>query len=267
MLNSEMTLNTSINPIYKAVLEVAVEAGNIQKSAFRTSSFKIETKSSAVDFVTEVDLKCDRYIVDQLKELFPEDDILSEEQGFHKSGGRHQWIIDPLDGTTNFSIGHPIFAVSIARWDDKGPLFGVVYVPMLNELFYAERGNGAYLNHERINCSTCDQLNRAVLGTGFPYDRASARNNNGENIKKMIPLVKGVRRLGAAAYDLCLVAAGVLDAFWELRLAKWDMAAGMLLILEAGGSFYMTEANQKYNVIAGNEALVNVISDIVDLEN
>lgn len=270
MLNKEIQLNPAISSIYEGVVTIAKNAGEIQRASFRTGSFKIETKSSAVDFVTEVDMKCDQYIVDQLKQMFPEDEILSEEQGLQLTKGhdnKYQWIIDPLDGTTNYSIGHPIFAVSIARWDDQGPVFGVVYVPMLDELFYAERGCGAYLNHERIQSSSCTQLNKAVVGTGFPYDRATARNNNGDNIRKMTPLIKGTRRLGAAAYDLCLVAAGVLDAFWELRLAKWDMAAGMLMITEAGGSFYMTEENQKYNVIAGNDVLINAIKDVVDLEN
>ncbi|GAU78118.1 inositol monophosphatase family protein [Fusibacter sp. 3D3] len=270
MSDLNQILDNAISPEYIEVIQISKVVGELQRESFRTASFKIETKSSAVDLVTEVDLMCDRFIVDQLQRLFPLDQILSEEQGLYipegeKSG--YQWIIDPLDGTTNYSIGHPIFAVSIARWHETEAVFGVVYVPMLDELFYAEKGCGAYLNGERIHGSACNQLDRAVIGTGFPYNRATARNNNGENVQKMIPLTKGVRRLGAAAYDLCLVAMGVLDAFWELRLAKWDLAAGMLIIKEAGGTFYFKEEEQKYNVIAGNDRLVSAIKEIVDLEN
>ncbi len=270
MSSSNSFLNKVISSEYIEVVQLSKVAGEIQRESFRTNSFKIKTKSSAVDLVTEVDMKCDRFIVEQLKRLFPEDQILSEEQGLYIPSGEksaYKWIIDPLDGTTNFSIGHPIFAVSIARWYENEPVFGVVYVPMLDELFYAEKGQGAYHNLEKIKSSDCNQLNQAVIGTGFPYDRATARNNNSENIQKMIPLIKGVRRLGAAAYDLCLVAMGILDAFWELRLAQWDLAAGMLIIKEAGGTFYYEEEAQKYNVIAGNADLVSTIKDIVDLEN
>ncbi|MBF4692981.1 inositol monophosphatase family protein [Fusibacter ferrireducens] len=267
---SNSILNQAIHSEYAEVIQISKTAGEIQKEYFRTRSFKIKTKSSAVDLVTEVDVKCDQYIVEQLKRLFPEDQILSEEQGLYvpeTKKSAYKWIIDPLDGTTNFSNGIPIFAVSIARWCENKPVFGVVYVPMLDELFYAEKGRGAYHNHERIQRSDCDQLNQAVVGTGFPYNRATARNNNGENIQKMIPLIKGARRLGAAAYDLCLVAMGVLDAFWELRLAQWDLAAGMLIIEEAGGTFYYIEEGQMYNVITGNEHLVAQIQELVDLEN
>lgn len=270
MSSSNSILDKAISSEYIEVVQLSKVAGEIQRESFRTNSFKIQTKSSVADLVTEVDIKCDRFIVDQLKRLFPEDQILSEEQGHYVPEGKksaYKWIIDPLDGTTNYSVGVPIFAVSIARWRENEPVFGVVYVPMLDELFYAEKGRGAYNNLERIQISDCNQLERAVIGTGFPYDRATARNNNGNNIQKMIPLIRGVRRLGAAAYDLCLVAMGVLDAFWELRLAQWDLAAGMLIIQEAGGTFYYEETGQRYNVIVGNKVLVDAIKEIVDLEN
>lgn len=256
---------------YHAVIQLAKEVGALQKTYFRSKTLQIGTKSTTVDMVTEADLACDHLIVNQLKMLFPNDDILSEEQGANSvssaNKSAYNWIIDPLDGTTNFSIGHPIFAVSIARWHNEEPEFGVVYVPMLDELFYAQAGRGAYMNHEQISCSICERLDASVIGTGFPYDRATAVNNNAKNIAQMVPRVKGLRRLGAAAYDLCLVAAGIYDGFWELRLAKWDMAAGWLMIKEAGGAFLYTVENDQYNVIAGSKEICNQLKAIVCMDN
>lgn len=256
-----------IDQAYMPVIDLAKEVGAYQKKFFRNPNLDVTTKSTSVDMVTEVDLYCDNLIVDTLRRWYPEDHILSEEQGVNKGTNGYTWIIDPLDGTTNYSIGHPIFAVSIARWKGDTPVFGVVYVPMLEEIFVAEKGKGAYLNGQRLTGSKGNILSQAVLGTGFPYDRATAANNNSENIALMIPKVKGIRRLGAAAYDLCLVAAGVLDAYWELRLGKWDLAAGMLMVQEAGGKFYFVESHGKFNVICGDPDLCNEISDLVDLEN
>lgn len=261
----------NIDNQYHAVIELAKEVGALQKQYFRSKTLQIGTKSTAVDMVTEADLACDHLIVNRLQALFPNDDILSEEQGIHPVDGANKsdyiWIIDPLDGTTNFSIGHPIFAVSIARWYKEEPQFGVVYVPMLDELFYAQKGKGAYMNHERMMCSKRTHLGEAVIGTGFPYNRATAVNNNAENIARMVPKVKGLRRLGAAAYDLCLVAAGIYDGFWELRLAKWDMAAGWLMISEAGGTCLITVENSQYNFIAGSSEICNRLKEVVCMDN
>lgn len=261
----------SIDSEYHDVISLALKIGELQKRYFRSNNFEITTKSTDVDMLTEVDLACDHLITERLLEWFPNDTILSEEQGYQpvdesmKSGCT--WIIDPLDGTTNFSIGHPIFAVSIARWQGDVPLFGVVYVPMLDELFYAAYGKGAYMNHARIWGSKRSVLRESVLATGFPYDRATAENNNSENAAIMIPKVKGIRRLGAAAYDLCLVAAGIYDAYWELRLGKWDLAAGILMITEAGGEFSYVEEDSKFNVVAGAPALCQQIKALVNMTN
>jgi len=269
--NSNDNVNHAIDIIYHEIVKLAKEAGLLQKQYFRTKNFEITTKSTEVDMLTEVDLACDHLIVEKLKQLFPNDAILSEEQGnqplLNSGASGFTWIIDPLDGTTNFSIGHPVFAVSIARWQGESPVFGVVYLPMLNELFYAQVDKGAYMNHERVYGSNRSVLRESVLATGFPYDRATAENNNSENAAILIPMVKGIRRLGAAAYDLCLVAAGVYDAYWELRLGKWDLAAGMLMITEAGGEFTHFEEGGKYNVIAGAPTLCKQIKELVNITN
>lgn len=259
-----------IDSIYDAIIDLAKEAGEIQKASFRSEFLSVSTKSTDVDMVTEIDLACDRLIVDRIRTLFPEDVILSEEQGYaplHGEKSGYSWIIDPLDGTTNYSIGHPIFAVSIARWCGDIPEFGVVYIPMLDELYYAQRGKGSFCNRKRLSASNKTALNQSVLATGFPYDRATCVNNNSENVAKMIPKVKGIRRLGAAAYDLCLVAAGVYDGYWELRLGKWDMAAGYLMILESGGVCDFTEEEGKFNLVAGAYDICVQIKEIVNLTN
>ena len=255
---------------YEAIIELAKEAGALQKKFFRSGSLDINTKTSEVDLVTEVDIACDKLIVDRIMKLFPEDHVLSEEQGYAENANiqaAHTWIIDPLDGTTNYSVGHPIFAVSIARWLEEEPVFGVVYVPMLDELFVAEKDKGAYGNGKRLKASNRSPLRESVIATGFPYDRATAANNNSENVALMISKVKGIRRLGAAAYDLCLVAAGVYDAYWELRLSKWDLAAGMLMITEAGGYYEHLEQQGKYNVVTGSEELCMQMKDLLNLTN
>lgn len=259
----------TIDKIYDAVIELAKEAGRLQKSFFRTDGFKITTKSTDVDMLTEVDMACDHLIVEGLHALFPNDAILSEERGFQpiESNSEYTWIIDPLDGTTNFSIGHPIFAVSIARWQGNQPVFGVVYIPMLDELYFAEQGKGAYRGETRLKSSSKVLLRESVIGTGFPYDRATAANNNSENAALMIPKVKGIRRLGAAAYDLCLVASGVYDAYWELRLGWWDMAAGALIITEAGGQCTYDIYDGKYNLVAGAPELCRQLKELVNMTN
>lgn len=255
------------NNEYEQVVALAKEVGAFQKRKFRTKGLKQSTKSTEVDIVTEVDLQSDECIVNKLKTLFPNDNILSEEQGYLNKDGAFTWVIDPLDGTTNFSIGLPIFAVSIARMCEGLPVFGVVYLPMVDDLFVAVKGGGATLNGEPLKIGQQNTLNKCVLATGFPYDRATAVNNNSKNIEKMIPLVKGVRRMGAAAYDLCLVAAGILDGFWELRLGLWDIAAAWLMVTEAGGEMDVMPNDKGYNVIAGNAEVCAAIGEVVNLEN
>lgn len=260
-------LNDILDEKYLAVIELAKQVGAYQKACFRNPNLLIESKSTAIDLVTEVDVYCDKRLVETLKELFPEDDILSEEQGLHDVGGAHTWVIDPLDGTTNFSIGLPIFAVSIARMKEGKPIFGVIYVPMLEDLFVAEKGKGAWLNEKPCSVSQSDELRKSVLATGFPYDRATAKNNNSKNIEQMIPKVKGIRRMGAAAYDIALVGAGILDGFWELRLALWDIAAAWLVVAESGGHMQVLEKSGAYTVICGNEKICEKIKAVVTLDD
>jgi myo-inositol-1(or 4)-monophosphatase len=188
------------------------------------------------DLLTRADQEAEQLIVAGLRQAFPNDSILAEESGESGAAGRPRWIVDPLDGTTNFVHALPIFAVSIARVDAAGePQVGVVYLPRLNELFAARRGGGATLNGDPIRVSSRAEPMHAVLATGFHYQRQLLTESNVDHFAKFILGVRGVRRMGAASVDLAYVAAGRLDGYWEAHLSPWDVAAGALLVEEAGG--------------------------------
>jgi myo-inositol-1(or 4)-monophosphatase len=220
------------------MLNIAVRAargaGNvIIRSMARLDSIAIQTKDRN-DFVTEVDREAENVIISTLRRAYPDHAILAEESGI-TAGDDFQWIIDPLDGTTNFLHGFPQFAVSIAL-RHKGRLEqAVVYNPISQELFTASRGSGAMLNDRRIRVSNRKDLDGALLGTGFPFKAQHHLETYLDMFRALFPQTAGIRRPGSAALDLAFVAAGRLDGFWEIGLNTWDMAAGVLLIQEAGG--------------------------------
>ena len=198
-------------------------------------SFEIRHKG-AVDLVTEVDLAAEAIVVGDLTTAFPEDRILAEEGGQSGARSGRMWFVDPLDGTTNFSHGVPHFAVSIGLWDDAGPAVGVIHDPVRAWTFWAVRGAGAWRDDQRLFVSEVTALPDALLATGFAYDRRTNPDNNIHRVAHMLVRSRGLRRAGAAALDLAYVAAGWLDGFWEAQLSPWDIAAGILLIKEAGGA-------------------------------
>ncbi len=193
------------------------------------------TYKGAVNLVTEMDWASEKVIVSTLNRRFPNHGFLAEEKAARKGVSPFRWIIDPLDGTTNYAHGFPIFCVSIALEKENELILGVVYDPMRQELFFAEKGKGARLNGKRILVSSTRQLSRSLLATGFPYDLRESPVNNFDHFKNFGLRVHAVRRTGAAALDLCYVAAGRFDGFWEMKLGPWDLAAGSLIIREAGG--------------------------------
>lgn len=213
--------------------DLARDAGQLLRSGYGRAE-RIQTKGSHVDLVTEYDLKAEKLIIDRIRNEFPEHAILSEESG---QQGEHNemWVIDPLDGTTNFAHGLPIFSVSIAFLRDGTPELGVVYAPALEEFFTAIAGRGAWLNDEPLTVSDTETLDEALLVTGFPYDIRNRQDNNLEHFATFALRTRAVRRLGSAAIDLCYVAAGRFDGYWELETYPWDIAAGGLLVQEAGG--------------------------------
>jgi myo-inositol-1(or 4)-monophosphatase len=193
----------------------------------------VATKSSATDMVTEVDRTAEALIVAALRATRPDDGIVGEEGASVDGGSGVRWLIDPIDGTTNFLYGLPGWAVSIAVVDDDGPLAGAVSVPTFGELFSAARGHGAYLDGATIRCSDKADLATALVGTGFSY-QPGRRAEQGMVLAAVLPRVRDVRRFGAASVDLCFVAAGRLDVYYEVGLSPWDLAAGELIAREAG---------------------------------
>lgn len=194
----------------------------------------VDTKSAAYDLVTEYDRRAEELLVGRLATAFPDDEIIAEEGG-SQAGTKARWYVDPLDGTTNFAHGLPMFCVAIGRVVDNRVDVGVVHAPVLGWTFTATRGGGAWCGERRLSVSINDALGSAMFGTGFPSDRATSPDNNFAQFVAVKPRVRAVRRLGSAALDQALVAAGTFDGFWEMKLKPWDLAAGSLLVEEAGG--------------------------------
>ena len=200
-----------------------------------------------IDLVTEIDHQSEEYLLGEISRHWPESRVFAEESG--ESGqGDLVWYIDPLDGTVNYAHGVPIFCVSIAcAWEGQTRL-GVVYDPMRDEMFAAERGKGAWLNGRVINVSSATELQKSLLVTGFPYDTWTAKPNNLEFFGRFARMTQGVRRLGSAALDACYVAAGRLDGFWELALRAWDIAAAALIAEEAGARVTTVKGEADYMI-------------------
>ena len=186
------------------------------------------------DFVSQADIEAERAILEVLTRAYPDHGILAEESG-SKAGGEHTWVIDPLDGTTNFLHGFPVFGISVAVTRGDTIEHGVVYDPLRDEMFTASRGEGAQLNGERISVSTMRKLAPALLGTGFPFREMEVIEPWMRTFQALLPKTAGIRRSGAAAIDLAYVSAGRLDGFWEFGLQPWDVCAGALILAEAGG--------------------------------
>ncbi len=246
-----------MHPMLNTAIKAARKAGNIISRATRDLDLiKVETKRRN-DFVTEVDRAAESAIIEELRRAYPDHAILAEESGESKAARmEYCWIIDPLDGTTNFIHGVPQYCVSIGLKHKDVITQGVVFDPVKNELFTATRGGGAYLNDKRIRVSKCDKLANALIGTGFPFRDGQDLDRYMAMFKAVTQATVGVRRPGAAALDLAYVAAGRFDGFWEMGLSPWDIAAGSLLIQEAGGLIGDLDGENKYletgEVVAGN---------------
>jgi myo-inositol-1(or 4)-monophosphatase len=216
-------------------LRLAREAGAIQRRRYE-SGFAIDHKSQPVDLVTEVDHACEAHLVERLARERPRDAVLAEEgRGEDRAEARLRWVIDPLDGTTNFAHGYPRFAVSIGVEREGEPWLGVVYDPLLDELYHAVAGAGAFRNGRPIRVSRETAFERALLATGFAYDKAVSDDDNLREFAAALKAARELRRDGSAALDLCYVASGRLDGYWEHKLKRWDVAAGGLIVREAGG--------------------------------
>lgn len=244
-----------MHPMLNIAVRAARNAGNIIVRAMEHTDRLNITEKSENDFVTEVDKAAEKEIIRTVHNAYPDHSIMAEESGQHGKGD-FQWIIDPLDGTTNYLHGFPQFAVSIALKNKQTIEQAVVYDPLRQELFTASRGRGAHLNNRRIRVSSRRSLDGALLGTGFPFKQQEDLDTYLATFKALFPMTSGIRRAGSAALDLAYVAAGRLDGFWELGLNPWDVAGGALLIEEAGGFISDFSGGRNFiesgNVIAAN---------------
>lgn len=235
-------------------IHCAFESGKIQRKYFE-KNINIRHKGET-DLVTDVDMACQEKIIELIKGTFPDDDVISEEKKNDFDGNKNRWIVDPLDGTTNYAHGYPFFCTSIAYEENGEITCGVVYNPIFNELFFGKKGRGAYLNGERIQVSSVHDLKQALLSTGFPYNIVSIERNNVDHFLNFLFKAQAVRRDGSAALNLCYVACGRFDAFWELSLNSWDMAAGCLMVNEAGGILTNLQGDEfsvyKDTIVASN---------------
>ncbi len=251
-----------MHPTLNIAVRAARSAGNIiMRNIDRIDTLNVTSKGQN-DFVSDVDRQAEAEIVSTLRKAFPEHGIYAEEGSMHK-GDEYRWIIDPLDGTTNYLHGFPQFSVSIALQHNNQIEQAVVYDPLHQELFTATRGGGAFLNDKRIRVSNAKGLQGSLLGTGFPFRHPQYLDAYLETFKVFHLQTAGIRRAGSAALDLAYVASGRLDGFWEIALKPWDMAAGILLVQEAGGLVGDFSGGHDFletgNLVAGNPKIFKAI--------
>jgi myo-inositol-1(or 4)-monophosphatase len=251
---------------YAAVAaEAVLKAGAIQKARYG-QQIEIRHKGE-IDLVTEVDGACEDEILATLRARFPSHDIVTEETALARTGSRHVWFIDPLDGTTNFAHGYPMFCSSVALAIDGEVVAGAVYDPLREELFTSERGGGAHANGRRLSVSSCSTLIQALLVTGFPYDLRDDVPGKLRLFNRFMAHAQAIRRDGSAALDLCFLAAGRIDGFWEERLEPWDMLAGLLMLEEASGRASRFDGSrlglEADEIVASNGQLHTALLDVV----
>ncbi|MFP4458314.1 MAG: inositol monophosphatase family protein [Candidatus Zixiibacteriota bacterium] len=245
---------------------VAREAGEIIRNGYdkkRNINFK-----AGRELVTDIDMASENHIRERISKEYPEHHILAEEKGGNIDADKYLWVIDPLDGTTNFAHGFPIFCVSIALAYNGEIILGAIYEPLRNEIFWTKKDSKSYLNDDIIEVAGAKRLSEALLATGFPYDIAHDNENNLENFRKLSLGARGLRRAGSAAMDLCYVACGRLDGFWEMKLKPWDMAAGSIIVENAGGKCTDYQDNRwtldSDRIIAANPGLHPRMSELIE---
>jgi len=227
--------NQSFNPddAFQWAMKAVLEAGRVLKKGFRRK--KAYQKKGAIDLVTEWDFQSQKTVLSKLRPHFPKADFLVEETGSERRDSPYCWILDPLDGTTNFVHGFPFYCISLALTYKNIPYLGIVHNPELRETYWSVKGKGAFFNGRPIRVSATPTISQSLLATGFPYNIQKTHGPLIRRLEQVITRAQGVRRAGSAALDLCWVARGVMDGFWEQNLKPWDTAAGMLIVEESGG--------------------------------
>ncbi|WP_158737099.1 inositol monophosphatase family protein [Alteribacillus sp. YIM 98480] len=240
----------------------AEEAGYFQVKRVE-GPMEMDSKSSAIDLVTELDVWTEKFLTEKIQENYPGHVMRTEESGFYEGDSDYEWVIDPIDGTVNYARGIPFFCISIGIRYKGETVAGLLHAPKLKETYEAIKGEGAYLNGHPIKVSETSQLNKAVIGTGFPYDKGTDEDNNLAYVQELVPRIGGIRRLGSAALDLAQVACGRMDGYWEIKLNVWDVDAGLLLLEEAGGKTIVREEEKGLYVLGANPYLFNTLKDLI----
>jgi len=233
-----------VSDILQLIERIARQAGTVLKEGY--GNVRHIQQKGAIDLVTEFDKRSEEIIISSIQKEFPDHAILAEESGRNEITSEYQWVIDPLDGTTNFAHGIPIFSVTIGLLRNNSPILGVTYDPLRNEMFLAESGHGATLNDQPIHVSSQTSLDQAIISTGFPYDlRTNPRNNFAQFIQFQLR-TQAVRHLASAALDCAWTAMGRLDGYWEFGVKPWDIGAGVLIVREAGGRVTSTDGDENF---------------------
>ncbi len=246
MIEANQLLDVALEAAEQAASHILMESKKILKVDFK----------GATDLVTQVDVAAEKIIIETVQSHFPDHQFLAEEAGEKITKSDYLWIIDPIDGTTNFVHGYPFYAVSIAVCENNKQVAGVVNHVLLGDVYTAKLGYGAFLNGKKISVSNTDKLQHALLASGFPYKHDETWARNMDNFKIFTDFTQGVRRAGSAALDLCHVARGWLDGFWELALNPWDVAAGTLIVSEAGGEVTLTTGSS-FDLFSGEVVASN----------
>lgn len=248
------------------IIKISLEAGELIRSRFGKNNL-VDFKTNESNLVTEVDKASEKMIKDFIEKKYPSHSILAEESGSLNKSSEYVWVVDPLDGTTNFAHGFPIFSVSIGVMKNDITIAGAVYDVMQNNLYAAEKGCGASLNEQTISVSKTESLSRSLLVTGFPYNISDNPENAFQKFVAMTKASRGMRRLGSAAIDFCYVAKGVFDGFWEVYLNPWDICAGKLILEEAGGRVTDFDGSDlilnSKRILASNGLIHNQMVDIL----
>lgn len=249
--------------VLEEVVKIVEKVGAFQLEAKKNQSFSVETKGDDIDYVTDIDRQSEDMIVGMIHDLYPSHSILAEETGVQDKSSDYTWVIDPIDGTTNFVHNYPLHCISIGLKYKNVRVLGLVDLPAVQMRFTAIKDEGAYLNGQAIHVSKTKTLLRSIIATGFPYFRKE-NNINLPVFNRIVNEVSGIRRSGSAAVDCCFTAAGMVDGYWEYALNEWDICAGLLIIEEAGGVFTETVEGDIPLLIAGNpmihEALTKAIA-------
>jgi myo-inositol-1(or 4)-monophosphatase len=253
--------------IYEEVLEKVNfwvdEVAKYQLKHLYNRDFSVNRKGSQVNLVTDIDVESEKMLTNFIKENYKNHSILGEELGEQKCDNEYTWVIDPIDGTTNFVHGFPMYSISIALKHNDITVLGLVYAPIINMKFCAIKGKGAYLNGKKIKVSSTEELIDSLLATGFQYNRG-IENTNLKYFNNIINNISGIRRTGSAALDLCLVGCGALDGYWEFDLNEWDICAGVLIIKEAQGVITCMERSNHPILIAGNLSIHNKLKKFIN---